>query len=721
MSVRGQTIDGILADSKLHAEIISTLGSRIQASSEYYQPRWDAMIRAFKIYRAIVDATDDSDEPNTGPCYAFGIIEDAVASISESILNSRVPTPARAKRAGDEKAAENLNAIAASYFATGQYQSDYPNSVRERLVAGANWEADCWAWRYRPGKRWSKETQVDADGVRFDATIEVDTQEPVQVGYYTRFPCIFNMFPQPRQISVEKMKYLIEIEERVALSDLEEMQYIDPVTNEKKPFFNLDAIKATKAQGGSIRPTEIEQLKKNHRDALRAITDGVSEGESRSSPDDTDELMIAWMWEPDCMYAIANNKWVIAYVENLYHRPGIPYRLKNCTQQSNSLYGLGLIEPVESLFGELDDIHKLSMRNWVRIINKMIAYNMDDVPFAANDFKPRAGGKIRVRPSLGGAISGSIMGIDQPDVSRSMLTMESNDKGLLERALGLPDFSAGVEGTKQSHSTLGGLDKISAQAAKRVASIRRQELAGFQKQMWRMEGMYSQFLVEKMPFAAYGPDGTTVMQEFDLWDISTDGRGLDFIIEYDPAFGDDALMRNQMMVLLDEGIKYNDAQIRLSQPGEMKPLVVLEEIMRKLLRTFGFNDTSKVLAMPNGVLSPQMELQLMLQGKPVQPNPLENLVDHYSEHTRQYNDPQFQEAVARGAVPPDVIIRLKTHIAMTGQMIQAALMDPSKIIRAKEFASSGGQPGGPGPVPPAPTGDSRQAGITNFSARVPSA
>lgn len=717
MAAKGLTIEYFIANPQKAADIVKKTSKRLTASYDYYKPRLDTMLRCYKIYRALKDTTDDDDETNTGPHYAFGIIEDSVAALSESILNSKVPTPARPKHADDEKAAENFNSIAATYFSSGKYQEDYPNSVRERQICGANWEADGWSWKYRKGKRWDKVQAVEKtpDGdVPFTDTREVDQDIPVEVGYKTRFPSIFLMRPQPRKSCVEKMQWVCEIEEDVALSEMEEFQYLDNEGN-KKPFFYLDEIKRDKANGLIIRPADVDSGGKTHQDQLHEIVDGVS-NKNDDGQDDTDELTLVWTDEGDVLYCVANNKYLVAYVENLYHQPGIKYRVKSCTPQNHSLYGVGMIEPVENLLYELDDIHILSMRNWTRIINKMVAYNPDSVPFAENDFKPRAGGKIRVRPQLGGSVASEIHSLDQIDVTSSMLAQESNDKGLLERALGVPDYSQGVAGTKQDHDTLGGMEKIAAKAAKRMASVRRQELAGFQKQLFVMQGMYSQFMVVKMPFTIYGPNGSTVLSTLDLWDIDTKGRGFNFIIEYDPAMGDDALARNQSMVLMDQAVKYNNAVMTQFPPGT-KPLMQLEVIGEKTLKSFGFNDISRVLVRPDGVLTPEAELQMMLQGKPVQVNPLEDLIAHYAAHIQQMQDPKLQEGIAGGGIPADVLLRLQAHIKMTQMAIMQAVQNPQAIIRAKEFAKEGAGLAAPGQD--SPTKADPREGVTNFGPRTP--
>ncbi len=715
MATKGWDLAQILADPAKHLELIDLTKKRRSVSQEFYQPRLDAFIRFYKIYNALKDASDDDEESTTGPSYAFGIVEDATAALSESMLNAKVPTPARHRHIQDEKKAENFNAMAGTYFATGQYQTDFPQSVRERLICGSSWEFDGWANQFRKGKRWAKVPEVGPEGAEATLTQPIDVDEPIKVGYYTRFPSIFLMRPQPRVDSVEKMKWLIEIEERRPLEDLREQKTVNPASGELVSFFNLDAIDAEKKGGKTITAAELGQKGNDYMAQLREIQDGIASDSQSADQGSPDEVTIEWVWEEDRVWVVANGLWVIAYFENLLHRPGIPYRLKGCTPQKHSLYAKGMIEPVEFLLYELDDIHVLSMRQWMRAIHKMIAYNPEAVPYATNDFKRRADGKIRVTPPLGGSVSSQIHELNTDNTSgREMLLAESNDKGLIERALGMPDFSQGVEGTKQDHDTLGGLQEIKAQAAKRVASIRRQELAGFQKQMWRMEGMFSQFQMEKAPFSYHGPDGATAMLELDLWDIDTEGRGFDFPIIYDPAFGDDALMRNQKMVFMDSAFKYNDHVMTHFPPGS-KPLAQVDVIFGDLGKAFGYTDRANILKSPDGSMTPEQKLQAMLRGEPVQISPNEDLVGCYAYLAAQLINPQLKLASETGQAPPDILLRVGAHIQALQAAIASVLQDPSSLIRAKQFAQPGGQgaPGGPGGPGAAPR-DPRAKGIPSM-------
>lgn len=716
---KGWTIDQVLADPAIHTELISLASRRRSASQEFYQPKLDAFIRFYKIYNALKDASDDDDESNTGPSYAFGIIEDATASLSESMLNTKVPTPARAKHVQDEKAAENFNAMVSTYFSTGQYQSDYPQSVRERMICGVSWEFDGWACQYKPGKRWQKTETATPEGNPVTTIEAVQVEEAVKVGYYTRFPSVFLMRPQPRVSTVEAMEWLIEIEERQTLESLRRHKVVDPKTKEKVPFFRLEQVDEEKKSGKVIAAADLDQKGNDYMAQLREIQDGVGASNNTDEQAKSDELTLEWVWEEDRVFVVANGLWVIAYIEDLLHRPGIPYRKKDCTPQKHSLYGKGMIEPVEFLLYELDDIHVLSMRQWMRAIHKMIAYNPEAVTHAATDFKRKADGKIRVTPPLGGSVASQIHELTTENVGREMLEAESNNKGLIERALGMPDFSQGVEGTKQDHDTLGGLQEIKAQAAKRVASIRRQELAGYQKQMWRMEGMFSQFQMDKAPFYYHGADGATAMLELNLWDIDTAGRGFDFPIVYDPAFGDDALMRNQKMVLMDTSIKYNEATMATFPPGS-KPLAQLDVIFADLCKAFGYMDTANILKSPDGSMKPEQKLQAMLRGEQVIITPNEDLVACYAYMAAQLINPKLALAAQTGQAPQDILLRVKAHIMALQGAISQVLADPSIMIRAKQFSQPGGQ-GAPGDEGPgaSPTGESRNAGVAKMGPRSP--
>lgn len=702
MEAPTRTLADVIADPALEKQLVETAAKRLRASDEFYGDRLDAMIRCYKIYRAIRDASDDDEEFNAGANYAFGMIEDAVAALSESILTKPIPTPARAKSREDEEVAERVNAGLRSYYTAGEFQEDYPNSVRERAIVGSSVEIDCWRIIVENQREWQKPTTMVDEFAPAEVPVEVEKQVEVESGFYTRFPSIFNVFFQPRVDKVEKMRWVLEIQERVALDELRGYKYVDS-QGQEVAVFNVERFIAKKKEGGGrIQPQPAIADFSDRQRQLREIIDQQG-GDDQDPGEDVDQLTLLWVYEPNRMYCVANNEMVIAYIENPYHRPGLRVRIKRWTPQPHSIYGVGLIEPCEDDFGTLDDIRRLAMRNWVRIINKMIAYNPNSI-VDKNDFKPRAGGKIRVDPGLGQSVAGQIVPIDQPDVSKSMLTMESNIKGNLERNSGRPDFAPGVEGTKLGHDTLGGLDKIEAMVNKRNALLRRQELAGFQKQARNFYEFMRQFLIDKKKFMGSGEDGSPKEVEFDLFDLDTGGRGLDFVIEWDPAAGDDAIARQQGLLLLDVAIKFNEAEMKMR--GPQARVVDLAEIMRLNLQKFGHTDTSRMLKRLDGIKTADEEHSLMEQGLPTPVQDLEDKSAHLADHVRH-----LEGLLVDPAAPPELVMRLQAHVEATRLSLNQDIMDPiaagrKRLMAQQTMALASGQ--APGLNPAAGT-----AGVTS--------
>lgn len=694
---RPLTLAEIQADPKLHESLVTLAKKRYMASADYVQPWHERFVRYYKVYRSILDAVDDADEANYMISYAYGIVEDLVSQISEPLLQMTPPCRVAAKRVGHEQSADNFSSIAANYFRTSRYQLEYTESVRECVITGNSWEFDGWANDYCVVRRWKKvqrETMLGKlksmlTGAEYPSTAmtpyesieEVEENRPEKVGYFTRFPSIFDVFPEPGIKNVRDMHWLIEVERSVAIADLQKRMYVDPKTKQLMPFFDFGPmLRAVGAhEPGSITPTPLDIKNDYGREAREAMSGRVDTREDDPQLD-MDKVSLQWIWEKNRVYCLANGSHIVAYREKVFQQPRLPYRIKGYTPQKEFLFSLGAIEPIESQLQELKDIHTLSMRNWVRIINRMVAFNEESIPFL-DDFKPRAGGKIRVRAPVGGSVANEIVPIEQSDVTQSMLAQESNTKGLIERVISVVDYAPGVDGTKQTHKTLGGLIEIQNNVARRTTTVRRMFLASYQDQMWFMEKLYSQFLLDKQPFTIYGPDGSTRLSQFDLWDINTDGVGFDFVIEYDPSFGDDQLKRNQNMVLLDLALKYENARITLGRAD--LPEVDLGEIMRRNFKSFGWSDTSKILQMPDGQLDPMAEFNLMLDGQPVAPHPDEDLVAHLIEHTIQRNSPKFRKAIADGTMDGRALALLDAHIQATQMRIAAVLQNPQAVAEQK--------------------------------------
>lgn len=706
----------IPTDPKEREKLVELTIKRAKMSAEYVRPWHEKWVRYYKIYRALADAAEDPDEPNIFIPYAFGIIEDIVSKITEPILQLKPPCRVQARRKGHEKAAENFSAVAREYYSGTEFQLDYTEANREKAITGNAWDKDGWANEWREGKRWAKVKKQGLLGsitsfvgkiipmgdssFQYMGYSEVKQRYPHRVGFNTTFPSVFDIYPEPNVKKVKDMHWLIEQERTVALEDLQSQFYTDSTTGQRTPVYDLtELLKDTgNHDPGAITPINgdsffSKDFGKEAKDTLSGRTT------TETTPQqDMDRVHLIHVWEKNRVFTIAQGKYLIRVREFPFHVPRIPFRLRMYTADKQSLYGIGAVEPAEDLFYEFNDIHNLSMSNWIRIINKMVAVHMDAVPFP-DDFKPRAGGKVRIKTST--RVQDAIASIDQSDVTPSMLMNESNTKGLIERVLSVADFSPGTEGTKQTHKTMGGLMEIQQNLAQRFTTTRRLELAAFQDQMWFMERLFSQFQFDPIPISVSDPSGVTSTIEINLEDIWTDGEGFNYILEHDPSYGDEAIFRNQMMVLLDLSIKYESFRLSVGDSKMLRANV--SEIMRKLFRSFGWYDTSEMLKAPDGTVTPDAEFEMMLQGIPVQPNPQEDLIGHLVDHVMQQNSPKLAEMVQSGKVKPETVFLLKAHTEATMMLIQQITANPlaagqSKMAAALKDRSLAGAP--PGGMPP---------------------
>ena len=709
-------------DPKARVELVNLAKKRYNLSKDFFSPKHEIWVRCYKIYRALADAVDDDTEENLFIPYAYGMIEDIVSRVTEPLLQ-KMPVRPQARSQRFVTAAKNFFSLVKTYIATSRYQLEFTSSKREEVITGNGWEKDEWAseyvdgmeWKQNPASKLVKSTAKFLDKVipmdvmaKFHEWLEVPKKYAKSVGYRTRFPSVFLVWPEPMIKRVEDMHWLIEEEESVALSDLRQQVYKDAAGNVKN-VYDLSEIDARykNRPPGSIKPM-FDSSSPYHKEVsdilgARSIDSAATNSMQNRDVSDMDKVHLLHIHEPGRRFTIANGRYLVLYIDKPFHRPRIPFRLRGYTPDPENLYSLGAIEPCEDLFLELNDIHRLSMRAWVRIINGLVAYHKGAVPFP-DDWKSRAGGRVRIDPGVSPNIHNAIASIPLQDPTQSMLANESNSKGLLERVTSIADLSPGVDGTKQYHDTATGLLEIQNQLAKRFATMRRAQVACYQAQMEAMYDLCMQFMFEPSPVKVVDTDGSTLYPKFTRDDIWTDGEGFDFIIEEDPSFGDNVVQRNQLLVFLDTAIKYETFRMNSKDPTLLKFKV--SEIMRKLVEAFGWTFNAELLGPADGVLTPDAEWAMMQNGQEVRPNPDENLIGHAIDHIMQMMSPQVTQGSAAGQVSPEALATLQMHIQETLAMASTILKDPRAAAQAKMLMAMQGaaQAGGPAEGMPAPVG-----------------
>ena len=712
-------LNQIPQDPKEKLDLINLAEKRFKQSTGHFRDIRDAWVRFYKIYRALKDAAEeDSDEPDTFLPYAYGIIENVVSKAIEPLFKLKPPCKPIPKKKGHQKAADNFATVARQYFSSPEYQVDYTESTKEEAIFGSAWEKDEYLQEYTEVRVWGyslvkgamagiksflgKFIPLSGENGEFThkARTEKTVKVPSRVGYRCEFPDIFDIHPEPGVKKVKEMHWILEEVRAVGLEDLRKQMYKDPETGKMVGCYDLTEIDKFLAEGegkGHVLTPERKWAADgtDHGKMVRDLRE--SPEEEKDENETVNKLWIVNMHEPDRIVTIANGLWIIRVMKNHLQRPRLPFRLRRYSVDKAQFYGTGAIEPIEELLYELNDIHNLSMANWIRIINRMLFYDPDKIPFP-DDFNPRAGGKIRVRSDVDPR-SAIYDPEQQSDPSTSMLKMESNSRGLIEWTNGVSDLSPGVEGTKQSHETLGGLLEIQANFRNRFSTIQRLHLASYAEQMDSMEALFNQYQFDPMPFRQYSDDGSLAYLDLSLDDTDTEGMGFDYMMETDPSFGDDNLQRQFNVQLFDISLKYENWRAQLGGPEAEK--LNLARLMRKIYNDFGWTDTSEILVSPNGVMEPGDEIEAMLSGMEVHPMPGENLIQHLVDHIITRNSPKWKEGLASGKIPPEAGMALDAHIAETHALIQQIAADPVKAAETKVAVAGRPQEGA---APAAPAG-----------------
>jgi hypothetical protein len=224
------------------------------------------------------------------------------------------------------------------------------------------------------------------------------------------------------------------------------------------------------------------------------------------------------------------------------------------------------------------------------------------------------------------------------------------------------------------------------------------------RQMESMEAFISQYQFDPAPYRQYRDDGSTLMVELSKDDVYTDGVGFDYVMEIDPAAGDDAIARQHSVYLIDLAIKYEAWRQGAGDPTIERANVA--EMFRNTLRKFGHLDTSRLLTKPDGTMNPGDEFEIMMGGGIVKVNPKEDMIGHLLEHLLQRDSPAFQQAKAAGKVTPEGAQALELHIQETMAAIGATMQNPELAAQERlnemlhmGMMKQGGQGAAPAPAP----------------------
>ena len=665
---------------------------RMLRSSIWSMNRRVEWIRFYKMWRKVVDFVPEPDEPHLTLGYLFGLVERINSKVTEPLLQMGCPFAVYPLKMGDDEAADNFAQVYRSFFNQPNFQEALRRSKKEMIITGTRWEVDEWLNIKKPGMMWGKKPQIVLTQIkRPDGTpmtrkngqpflaksvqmvpAEVPIMRSTHYGFNTRFPSVFDMYPEPDRKTIgtgapTDCSWLVEDMGELAIEDLVSQKYVDPadsMTKEVYDFGRLMHDRGVKARaryerfmkGGSdyaedsfgmlITPTGKWNLTTDYHQ-IDKDTQYPTEGTvNRQSSEDRDKVWVVRHYEGNEILTIANGKYVIQRVVDPWHVPGIKARVENYTQDPEFLYGQGAIQPIEDEILAKGDAFNITYSNAIRLVNKMIAVREDAI-VTLDDFKPRAGGKIRIAGATD--VRQAIADVPQESVIQEMLALNSILSGEIEATSSVMDGTPGVQGSKPGHKTKGGLETIEVNYATRFITNQAQALINEARRGLSMEEFFSQFGFEKRPYRVYRDDGSTALSEFNKDDIYTEGRGFEFVVEVDPLWGNTSAQRQDALDLFEQGINYEKFRAEVKDPTMRK--LRCDVLFGKFLRKFGLRDLSQIFVSPDGSMTPDDEFKIILDGGSVQCQG--DFADHILKHTLQLNSPKLDQAVKAGKTHPD--------------------------------------------------------------------
>jgi hypothetical protein len=692
-------------------------------SSAWSDTRRNEWVRAYKRYHQIKDAVFDPDEPNVALSYVFGLIEQIATKVTEPVLRMKPPCPVIPSRLGDMQPAKNFEQIARSWYSQPTMQGPFARSKKEMVICGPRFEIDEWVDIRRDGKMWGQVQQVtevqakdikgkplvDKDGkpvMAKDVRMvpgEVDIKVQLHHGFHTRYPCIFDCYPEPDRPTIgtglkTDCSWFFEDMGEMAIEEMAREMVVDPHDNVAKPKYDFGRLLHDHGQNAEKRYKAIMDGKDPARDNLGPLivpernwsyssdygreemdtmypTEGTVD---RQSSEDRDKIWVGRGYEAGCLVTIANGKYVIHRKEAPWHVPLMPIRVDGLTMDPRYIYSKGVITPIEDELDIRNDIVNMSLSQLIRIINKL-QYIAEGEIVTMSDFKPKAGGKVRLKGNM--PARDAVVDIPQESATSEMLTLDSYIKGNIEFASSNMDGSAGVMGTKQGHKTSSGLEMIQAALTGRFETVQRQAIGNEAARMGSMQRFFNQHAFEPMDYQFVNDDGGTTFARLSKDDIYTQGRPFLFRVEIDLNFGNTRQQRQDDLDLFEISMKFEEARRAMKDPNIRK--VDLSQLFEKVLQDFGWRDTSGIFIKEGHMVDPDTELMMIMQGS-TDVECTGDLQAHAIAHMNQAKSPGVLQQVQNKKAHPETIQRLEMLSKQCMAKLATFLQNPQYSAQKKK-------------------------------------
>lgn len=435
---------------------------------EPFKNKWD---RYYKMYRGVLDERNYPWQSNLFIPLSFSTVE----TIVPRLVSNRPQIDIMPREPGDEDHADKMSALIDYQWDLMNMNVILPEAIKEMAIYGTTVLKVAW----KKDERKVVEKELADEDFPELGTVESEQKKVVYDGPCVEVVDLYDFFIDPKATNIDNAQWVIH----------RTLRPIEHIKELKKQgiYKNVDLLEGTSFSA------QQDDDKSDRRSTL-----GVS-----IAPETADQNMVELLeyWTDERVVVVANRSVVIRDEKNPFQHGKKPFVHIVDQKVPHEFYGIGELEPIESLQYELNDKRNQRMDNVTLILNRMWKVK-NGAGVDEDELISDAGGVVHVNEMEGLDV------LPMPDVTASSYQEETLIKGDIQQTSGVTDFTRGVASDALANDTATGISLLQeAGNARFRLKIQNIEDMGIKRLGEFMVAMNEQFISEDQVLRITGDDG----------------------------------------------------------------------------------------------------------------------------------------------------------------------------------------------------------------------
>lgn len=525
-------------------EIASKISGKFTHALTWREPfraKWD---RFYKMYRSHLEEANYPWQSTLWIPYSFSTIE----TLAPRMVSNKPQIDIMPREPGDVAYAKVMADLVDFQWDQMEMQVKLPDIVKSMLLYGTAIVKIGWLT-----EKETKEVEEDVDE-SFPELGKVKVKQEVTEydGPTVELVDLYDFFVDPKAVDMDSARWVIHRTYKT-LKDLKELQ-------RQGVYKNINLIER------KAKVVESDNQKSERYSTLGASipTDNVNE--------ENEKVELLEYWEDNKVITLANRKVVIRDDKNPFKHGKKPFVRIVDQSVPHEFYGIGELEPIESLQYELNNRRNQRMDNVTLALNRMWKIkngaNVDEDELVSD-----AGGVIHTDDMNG------VEEVLMPDVTSSSYQEETIIKGDIQQTTGVSDFTRGVGSDSLGNDTATGISLIQEAGSSRFRlKIQNLEEMGIKKIGQMLVSMNEQFIDEEKVIRIVGNEGIRFMS----------------LRPEDLKGNFDVVVQAGSTMIVNEAVRRKQV-MEMYQVFSQDPEINQVELKRMVLEAFGEKNIEKLL------------------------------------------------------------------------------------------------------------------------------